>query len=478
MATLILAEILCATVAVQGRPPQGAAAEAQTETTAATLSGVVRDSGHRPAAGAVVRLQAKKRTLTVTTDSIGAYRFSSLRADAYTLSAESKGGGETAGLSVVLEPKESREIDLTLAAAKPAAAQTSSQAQPEFFDEPHFAVAGVADTTSLGGHGSDAFVRNREALAKDAVALKTPSSPAAADTADYERLRTKLQSQLAEENKSRQEKAEIHRQLADLYEKLGDPLEAVKNYRNAVELDASESNLFDWGSELLLHNAAQPAIEVFTKGNRLFPNSVRMLTALGAAWYATGSYAQAAEHLCAASDLDPNDPNPYLFMGKMQSVEPAEPQAVGDRLARFARLQPRNAEANYYYAVSLWQQRSSSANEDFSQVKSLLETAIRLDPTLAPPHLQLGIVYAEQKDWPRAISAYSKAIEAAPQLEQAHYRLAQAYRLTGEAEKSREELQTYEKISQDKADEAERKRREVKQFVYRLQEPSHATPQK
>lgn len=355
---------------------------------------------------------------------------------------------------------------------------TQPSSQPEFFDEPHFTVAGVSDTTNLGGHGSDTVVRNREGLAEDAAALNRPSSATLADPADYKRIRAKLQSQLAGQNKSARQKSEIYRQLADLDEKLGDPLEAVQNYQRAADLHPNESNLFDWGSELLVHNAAQPAVEVFTKGNRLFPRSVRMLTALGTAWYGTGSYAQAAKYLCAASDLDPNDPNPYLFLGKIQSVETAEPQAVADRLARFARLQPQSAKANYFYAVSLWQQRRSSGDRNFPQVKSLLETAIRLDPTLAPAYLQLGILYSEQKDWTRAVAAYTKAIEASPRLEQAHYRLAQTYRLMGESQKSQEELQTYEKISQENADEAERKRHDVKQFVYRIQESPTVQQQK
>ena len=36
----------------------------------------------------------------------------------------------------------------------------------QFFDQPQFAVAGVTDTTNLGGHGSDTVVRTRETLAK------------------------------------------------------------------------------------------------------------------------------------------------------------------------------------------------------------------------------------------------------------------------------------------------------------------------
>ena len=91
------------------------------------------------------------------------------------------------------------------------------------------------------------------------------------------------------------DQAELHHLLGDIEEKLGDPLEAVSEYQSAAELNASETNLFDWGAELLLHRAAEPAIEVFTKGNRLFPHSARMLVALGVAWYSNGSYDQAAQ---------------------------------------------------------------------------------------------------------------------------------------------------------------------------------------
>ena len=61
-----------------------------------------------------------------------------------------------------------------------------------------------------------------------------------------------------------------------------------------AETDPSESNYFDWGTELLVHRAVEPAIEVFSKGNRLFPDSARMLVGLGVAWYSHGSYEQAA----------------------------------------------------------------------------------------------------------------------------------------------------------------------------------------
>jgi tetratricopeptide (TPR) repeat protein len=254
-----------------------------------------------------------------------------------------------------------------------------------------------------------------------------------ANTGDYERARANVRALLTAQDKSSQEKAEPHHLLGEVDERLGNPLEAVREYQRAAELNPTESNLFDWGAELLMRRAVEPALEVFTKGNRLFPRSVRMLAGLGASWYALGSYDHAAQRLCEASDLNPDDPDPYLFMGKMQAVETTQSEAIVERLERFVRLQPGNALANYYYAVSLWKQRKSPENAtDSAQVKILLEKAVHLDPKLGPAYLQLGVLYSERKDLSNAISAYQQAIKATPRLEEAHYRLAQAYRQAGE----------------------------------------------
>ena len=78
--------------------------------------------------------------------------------------------------------------------------------------------------------------------------------------------------------------------------------------------------------------------------------------------------------------MNPSDPVPYLFMGKMQTRRRAHPQEVVDKLRRFVTLRPESAEANYYYAVGLWKVREPQ--EIPAQVESLLKNAIRLDPKL------------------------------------------------------------------------------------------------
>jgi len=293
-----------------------------------------------------------------------------------------------------------------------------------------------------------------------------------AASGQYERASADARALLAAPNNSAQKQADVHQLLGDVDEKLGNPLEAVREYQRAADLDPSEPNLFDWGADLLLHRAFEPAIEVFTKGNRLFPRSVRMLVGLGVAWYARGAYEQAAQRLCEASDLNPDNPMPYLFMGKMESVETAQSPCMVEKLARFATLQPENALANYYYALSLSRRDSAQDRSRLAQAQSLLEKAVRLDPKLGTAYLQLGILDSNRGAFPEAIAAYQKAITANAELEQAHYRLALAYNRTGESAKAQAELQLYEQLSKKTAAEVERERHEIQQFVYTLREPA------
>ena len=332
----------------------------------ATITGRVQDVSGTAIAGASIHLQMGNGTIirTASTDSRGAYLFAGLNQGTYELRATKAGYGEASSASFSLGATETKNLSLTLQLAPK---QTTL---PEFSDEPNFMVAGVADTTNLGGHGSDVVVRNREGLARATASLgSAPSAahPPASLTATESFLRTALERNpasydanyqlgrlLVEQGRAReaisyleyasrikpgayeneyelalahcaageyemasaqarallakQDRSDLHHLLGEIEEKSNNPLEAVRQYQRATELDPSESNYFDWGAELLLHQAAEPAIEVFGKGSRLFPASIRMLSALGAAWYVRGSYDQAVQILCRATDLDPTPP--------------------------------------------------------------------------------------------------------------------------------------------------------------------------
>ncbi len=437
----------------------------------ASLRGTVRDDHGKPIAQVSVLLQKKgsSNKLTAQTDAHGQYIFLELSDGIYSLQGSKNGHADARFDSVFLEPHESRTIDLTLGMQSEAA---SSSSTPQFFDQPQFTVSGVTDTTTLGGHGSDTVVRTRNSLAKETASLsgtapKVSPDPAA-DSNNYPAAKSALEEKLA-----KHETADLHHLLADVNEKLGDSLEAVHHYQRAAELDPTESRLFDWGAELLLHHAPEPAEEVFSKGTQKFPQSSRMLLGLGAASFARGNTDQAIQRICRASELNPSDAAPYLFLGKIEQSEIVPPGELLTKLASFVKLQPRNADANYYYAFGLWKQRNRFPKPDtVAQVESLLETALQINPRHALAELQLGILHSDQAADTEAISDFQKAIQIDPKLEEAHYRLAQVYRQIGESDKAKEELRIYTQLTKESAQRQDRERREIKQFVYTLRDRS------
>jgi tetratricopeptide (TPR) repeat protein len=284
--------------------------------------------------------------------------------------------------------------------------------------------------------------------------------------------------------------AELRRVLGDVDEKLEDPLGAVREYERAAGLDASEQNYFSWGAELLLHRAVAPALEVFGRGVRLHPDSARMLAGLGAALYTSGSVEEAAQRLCAASDLTPSVPPsvppsdsasasaPYLFLGEMQETSSTPLPCVEPKLARFAHDRPDNAFANYYYALALWKRERGSENPDaLRQVEALLRNSLAIDPKFDLAYLQLGNLYFARGSFPEALTAYEKAVVANPAGGEAHYRLGLTYKRIGEEAKAQREFEQYKQLDKSEAATIERQRRELRQFLFVLQsQPLKAQP--
>ncbi len=97
---------------------------------------------------------------------------------------------------------------------------------------------------------------------------------------------------------------------------MGSFVEAENQFELAAHADPSESNLFDWGSELLLHRTLDPAVEVFQQASERYPTSPRLVIGLGMALYSRGNYDDAVKALLKGADLNPADPNCYLFLSK------------------------------------------------------------------------------------------------------------------------------------------------------------------
>jgi tetratricopeptide (TPR) repeat protein len=402
-------------------------------------------------------------------------------------------------------------------------------AQPiQFSDNPDFKIAGVTDWTAVGGHGSDATLRTSEDLARETAALKArnssdiPISSADAEleghlraalaaapgtysanynlgsyfvrTQQYERAIPflKTASQLAETSGdsdyqlalacrglgdlkqakqhidlalARADSADLHRLAGDIDEALGDPLAAVQQDERAVRLDPSEANYFAWGSELLLHRAVWQAAQVFSAGAKTHPRSARLLTGWGAALFAGDLYEDAAQRLCEAANLDPDNQNTYIFMGKVDAAAPGSLPCIEEKLEYFARQQPDRSVAKYLYAMALLKH----GGPDRGVAETLLKKAVALDPKNADADMQLGSLAFAGKDYAGAIRLYTQAADADPRLPEPHYRLGVAYDRVGEKQKANQQFGIHASLEKEQADAVEQQRREIKQFLVVLQ---------
>jgi tetratricopeptide (TPR) repeat protein len=260
--------------------------------------------------------------------------------------------------------------------------------------------------------------------------------------------------------------------LGEIQEKNGNFVAAEHEYEIAAHMDASESNLFDWGSELLLHRTLDPAVEVFERGTERYPQSQRLEIGLGMALYSRGNYDDAVKALLKAADMNPSDSRCYYFLSKAYNSSLAQADNVIQRFRRFAELEPENAHALYYYAMSLWKgRRAQDADANFQQIESLLKKSIELDSKFPEAHVELGNLYSDQKRYDLAVPQYEQALGLNGVLPDAHYRLAQAFVHTGKRESAERELQIYQQQRAQHLAELEKQRSEIRQFVYSAKGP-------
>ena len=429
----------------------------------ASIDGTVCDAEHHPIAGVTVILKdaTSSKSISLVTDLRGHFTFARLAAGTYTVHARREQFSEAVEGPFTLSERDAKAVTLLLQKDLPREPAKGVMTDMPFSDETHFTVAGVTDTTSLGGHGSDPVRRNSDALSKETAHL-ADVNPRALDEAA-------IRDQLAQGDN-----ADLRFQLAEIEERSGRSLEAVSDYQRAAQLALTEPHLFAWGAELLLHRAFDPSIEVFSKGSRLYPDSVRIRLGLGAANYAKGSSADAMRIFLQASDIDPSNPEPYLFLGRVQMTENELPAGWTNRLKRFVDLDPKNAQAHYFYAVALT--KKPSGPEELAIAESQLKIAVGLDPHFGDAYLELGALVSQDGDLSRAVAYLQKAVENTALPDQAHYRLAQVYRRMGEAEKAQQETELYKQASEKKKQQVEQERRGLPQFVYTLREQTSTSP--
>jgi tetratricopeptide (TPR) repeat protein len=259
---------------------------------------------------------------------------------------------------------------------------------------------------------------------------------------------------------AQRETAELDNLLAEVSERSGDYKTAALEYHRAAELDPSENNIFDLASFLLQHSNFEGFLDrsltFFQYGVQKYPRSAKMAVGLGVALYAEGRYDDAVRTLCAAVDLDPTDPQPFQFLGKVSTVSPSRIPEIRKRLEKFVELYPDNGPAIYYYAMALWRRSDGESAADLPTVEALLKRAIAAAPAFYEAHYELGILYQDQQKYPDAIRELNQTVALRPDFNRAHYRLFLLYSRTHQKQLAEEHLAILKQLKQEDAEAEER----------------------
>ena len=233
-------------------------------------------------------------------------------------------------------------------------------------------------------------------------------------------------------------------------QQIGMPLGAEASNGRAIERlaqsDPTLDHLNHWGNFLLGQRRYLQAVNVFDEAAKRYPRSPTLRVGLGIALSSAGKYKEAVKELAAATDLDPSDTEPYLFLGQATILERAPDPEASKRLKHFADIDPENAQALYYYAMSLWaEEPASTGRASLNPIETLLKKSAALDPALGQARLELGILYEQEGRDDEALQEYQAAERAAPGMAAVHYRLSQAYQRSGDKTAAQKEVELYQK---------------------------------
>jgi tetratricopeptide (TPR) repeat protein len=235
-------------------------------------------------------------------------------------------------------------------------------------------------------------------------------------------------------------------------------------------MEPNEENVLNWGSEFLMHQTFEPAVQIFKSGLTRFPQSARLLDGLGIALYGLDRFDDAARTFFSASDLDPADSLPVTFVGAAyEKFSPPIAAEARSRLQSFLKADANNAAVRYYYAMCLWKINEKEPQPELAgQIESLLKRSLEIDPDYADAHTLLGTLYFREQRYPEAIAEYEQALKTNPNDASVHYHLAQSLRRTGDKARADQELITFERLRQQQQDQTNEQRSEIKLFVYSM----------
>lgn len=217
--------------------------------------------------------------------------------------------------------------------------------------------------------------------------------------------------------------ARIYAALADVYETIGRPENAIPAMRLAVERDP-KSEAYRFRYAMLLTDTKAPAAAVIRLQEALkdFPRSSRLWFALGVAFIAQDKYNEAVQPFQRAIEIDSKFAPAIAYLGITHEQAGRYAEAI-EFYEQALKVDERLVVAHHLAANALLKQTSS----DTARAEAHLVRAVELDSSFTPARLALGKLYSRTNRFAEAAAQLERAIATEPNLVEAYYQLGQVY---------------------------------------------------
>lgn len=217
-------------------------------------------------------------------------------------------------------------------------------------------------------------------------------------------------------------------------------VETLKPLGAAITADAELAYFFAISMIQIRQN--QDAAQVLSRLAEASRNNAEALSYAAHGFMMTGDYSRAVKEFRHVVSLDPNREKANYLIGqslfRMNRFDEAE-----KAFARELEINPSDFLSKYHLALTLIERRIEP-----ERTMTLLEEAIALKHDYADARYQLGKMYLERGDTPRAIEQLELAVKADDSKPHIHYQLSLAYRKASRKEDADRELKRYQELKE------------------------------
>ena len=253
------------------------------------------------------------------------------------------------------------------------------------------------------------------------------------------------------------ESAPVYALLADVYEQSGHVENAIPAMRLAIQQDPkSEKYRFAYAILLTNSNAPGAAVIRLEEALPLFPQSSRLLFALGFANFKLDKNEEAERAFRKVIDLDPKFAPAFAYLGLLRAKTGAYVEAISLYESALG-ADPKLAVAHHLIADTMLKQ----TNADARIIEKHLRQSAEMDPTFMPARLSLGKLFMRSQRWADAVTELEQVTKLDPSVTEAYYQLGLAYGRLKRTAEAQSAMATFKRLTDTQKKQQDEELREV-----------------